>query len=68
MRGTVLTETSGLATLRWKDGSVWTFGAPVAGVAFLATQTDRYGNAVSLTRDSFQNLTTISDSRAASSS
>jgi YD repeat-containing protein len=62
MRGTVLTETGGRATLRWKNGSVWTFGTPMAGVAWLTTQADRYGNAVSLTRDSLQNLTTISDS------
>jgi YD repeat-containing protein len=61
MRGAVLTETSGLATVRWKDGSLWTFGTPAYGIAYLSGQRDRTGNALAITRDSLQNVTAITD-------
>ena len=63
VRGAVLTETSGSATLRFKDGPTWTFGAPVFGTAFLLRQTDRNGNSLAFTRSgSAQNLVTITES------
>jgi len=60
-QGVVLTEPSGVPTLRWKDGGTWTFGF-VSGVAIntreLTQLADRNGNTVTLTR-SGSNLTTI---------
>jgi RHS repeat-associated protein len=54
MQGGLLTESGGVPTLRWKDGSIWTFGAPqFAGqttVSFLIRQTNRTGDAVTITR------------------
>ncbi len=49
LRGAVLTATAG-HTLRFKDGSTWTFGVESSGIAFLTAQTDRHGNTLTLTR------------------
>ncbi len=62
MRGAVLTETGGLATLRGKDGTTWTFGAPAFGTAFLVEQQDRQGNRLRLTRTgTAQTLMSVQD-------
>ncbi|MGH9783994.1 MAG: DUF6531 domain-containing protein, partial [Terriglobia bacterium] len=60
VRGAVLTAVGGNHTLRFKDGTTWTFGIPVFGTAFLIGQTDRNGNTITLTRSGqTQNITTI---------
>lgn len=68
VQGAVITEPSGVPTLRWKDGTVWTFGATstLAINTFELTQmADRNGNTITLTR-SGQLITAItsSDGRA----
>jgi RHS repeat-associated protein len=57
LQGAVLTEPSGVSTLRWNDGTTWTFGA-ASGLAentFELTQlADRNGNTTTLTRSGNQ--------------
>ncbi|MGH7205793.1 MAG: DUF6531 domain-containing protein [Nitrospiraceae bacterium] len=63
VRGAVLTDAGTSLTLRFKDGTTWTFGTPVFSTAFLISQADRNGNMVTLTRSgTTQNLTTITAS------
>lgn len=63
VRGAVLSLNGAIQTLRFKDGAIWTFGAPVYGTAFLMRQTDRNGNGLAFTRSgSAQNLVTITES------
>jgi YD repeat-containing protein len=63
VRGAIITETGGVATLRFKDGATWSFGAPIYGTAFLMRQTDRNGNGLAFTRTgSAQNLVTVTES------
>jgi len=56
-QGVVVTEPGGIPTLRWKDGTSWTFGF-VSGLAVntreLTQMTDRNGNAITLTRSGNQ--------------
>ncbi|MDF0643088.1 MAG: IPT/TIG domain-containing protein [Nitrospira sp.] len=61
-RGAVLTEGGGGHSLRFKDGTVWTFGSPSLNVSFLIAQADRNGNQLAFTRTgSTGTLTTITD-------
>ncbi|MFQ5657522.1 MAG: RHS repeat-associated core domain-containing protein, partial [Candidatus Methylomirabilales bacterium] len=62
MRGAVLTQSASAHTLRFKDGTAWSFGDAPLRIAFLIAQTDRNGNTVTLTRSgALQNVTTITE-------
>src|SRR5206468_243752 len=45
------TDPTGRVTIRFKDGTVWTFTLPGATFPLLQSITDRNGNVISLTRD-----------------
>lgn len=60
-RGAVLTQAGGSHTLRFKDGTTWTFGLTVSVFGYLTAQADRNGNQITLTRNSSGRLDTITD-------
>jgi RHS repeat-associated protein len=68
--GAVLTHTGNTHTLRFKDGATWRLSTgylprvgatPIAGFWLLTQQTDRVGNALTITRDGFGGLARLTE-------